>query len=214
MRPGNEASAQRGRSFIEAARRAQIIGSAIATIADVGYNKASFARIAERAEISAGLISYHFRGKDELIEQVVAHVVAGMTAAIEERTKGATSYTGAFSALIEAQVGYFADHRAETLAVGSIYASTRNEVGPQNYAAVNQEHSLAQLEAFILEAQQAGEFREFPPRLLASALLAALEAVPRELFRRPGVEVDAAAYGRELATTFELAVRKPRRGRR
>ena len=65
MQPGAAAGGE-NRTFIETARRAQIVAAAIDTIADVGYAQASFARIAERLGISRGLISYHFTGKDEI----------------------------------------------------------------------------------------------------------------------------------------------------
>ncbi|MBV9802070.1 MAG: TetR family transcriptional regulator, partial [Solirubrobacterales bacterium] len=59
------------RTFIEQARRAQIVGVAIDTIAELGYAQASLARIAERAGISKGVIAYHFAGKEDLIAEVV-----------------------------------------------------------------------------------------------------------------------------------------------
>lgn len=46
---------QDGYSFIEAARRAQIVESAIETIAEAGYARASMAQIAPRAGISKGV---------------------------------------------------------------------------------------------------------------------------------------------------------------
>jgi AcrR family transcriptional regulator len=48
-------------TFVEAARRDQIVRAAIETIAEEGYARASFVRIAQRASISPGLITYHFR---------------------------------------------------------------------------------------------------------------------------------------------------------
>ena len=65
---------QTSRSFIEEARRAQIVGFAIDTIAELGYGQASLARIAGRAGISKGVIGYHFAGKDDLMREVVAEV--------------------------------------------------------------------------------------------------------------------------------------------
>ena len=67
MQQGDAASE---RTFIETARRAQIVAAAIDTIAEVGYARASLVRIASRIGISRGLISYHFAGKDELIKEV------------------------------------------------------------------------------------------------------------------------------------------------
>jgi hypothetical protein len=56
------------------------------------------------------------------------------------------------------------------------------------------------------EGQQHGEFREFAPRVMALALMAALETAPRELFERPDTGV--AAFATELADLFERAVKK------
>jgi TetR/AcrR family fatty acid metabolism transcriptional regulator len=41
------------RTFTESARRAQIVQAAIETIAEVGYARASYARIAEHAGLSS-----------------------------------------------------------------------------------------------------------------------------------------------------------------
>ncbi|CUR57284.1 hypothetical protein NOCA1120472 [metagenome] len=47
-------------------------------VAEEGFARATFARIAERGGLSSTrLISYHFAGKDELVAAVVEHVVAG-----------------------------------------------------------------------------------------------------------------------------------------
>ncbi|MEV7908062.1 TetR family transcriptional regulator, partial [Streptomyces anulatus] len=59
MRPENEPVGQNTKSFIERARRAQIIASAIEVIAEHGFANASLARIAKHAGISKGVISYH-----------------------------------------------------------------------------------------------------------------------------------------------------------
>ena len=64
------------RSFIETARRAQIMAAAIDTIAEVGYGQASLARIAETAGTSKGVIIYHFGGKDELVRELVGEYLA------------------------------------------------------------------------------------------------------------------------------------------
>ena len=63
MRPGHVLPVH-STLFTEHARRAQIVGAAVETIADLGYGQASFAQIARRAgPSSTGLISYHFAHK-------------------------------------------------------------------------------------------------------------------------------------------------------
>ena len=90
MRPENE---PKGQTFIEKARRAQIVAAAVEVIAEVGYAKASLAAIAVRAGISKGVISYHFSGKDELMVTIVETIYGDAAAHIVERMEGLESPT-------------------------------------------------------------------------------------------------------------------------
>ncbi len=203
MQPGNELDGQESRSFIETARRSQIVEAAIETIVEVGYAKASFARIAARAGISAGLISYHFASKSELIEQIVRDVNDATERAVEGHTRGAETHLAALRALIEGFVHYCAQHPSQLIAVGQIEDS-------EGWGAGEHEKSVCEFEQMLREGQDQGEFRDFSPRLMAVTLLAALEATPTELSARPDTDVDT--YADELAVTFELAVQRPNRG--
>src|SRR5271154_5703440 len=93
-------------SFIEQARRAQIIDCAIDAIAELGFAQASLAQIAKRAGVSTGVISYYFAGKDELIDAVGRHVYATGEAMIRPRASGHASDREALRAFIEASVDF------------------------------------------------------------------------------------------------------------
>ncbi|RIQ19517.1 TetR/AcrR family transcriptional regulator [Jiangella rhizosphaerae] len=210
MRPRNEATDQKHRSFIEAARRDQIVAAAIETLADVGYAKTSFARIAEQAGISAGLISYHFDHKAELFEQVVADINALMDAWLTEHIGDAASYREALRRLIGGFVRFCDTHRRHVLALGQVLAGLG---GQENRELVRSQREIAvgQIEQLLREGQEHGEFRDFSPRFMAVALLGSLEAIPSELFARPETDVDA--YAKELSVTYDLAVRRSRLSR-
>jgi AcrR family transcriptional regulator len=199
-------------SFIERARREQIVKAAIETIAEVGYTKASFARIAARAEISPGLISYHFRSKDQLLSQIVADVEAAMERAIVDATEGAETYMSALRGMIETQVRYFGAHTSEMVALGQIFGQARTEPGVSDIAASSRRATLDELEVMFREGQEEGEFRDFAPRPMAVVLLAALEAIPSELLSTPDPDVEELAD--EVATIFEEATRRTRSRRR
>lgn len=200
VRSGNQ-SGDQTRSFIERARRDQIVRAAIETIADVGYAKASIKEIAQRAEISGGLISYHFAGKDELLKQVMADITASLDQSLTERAAEATSYSDALRALMAGFVHFCAEHRTEMYALREI-ADNSAEPGPDG--------SVDELADLLREGQADGEFREFDAHLMAVTLNAALEAVPRELYAR--ADTDVTTYADELAEAFVQAVR--RKGRR
>src|SRR6202167_3726037 len=122
-------SGQQDRSFIENARRAQIIECAIEAIAELGYATASLAEIARRAGVSKGVISYHFAGKAELIEQVVNSVVAKSSAGMLPRILAEHSVAGMLRVYIESNLEFIGSHHNSIQAVMNILAGARADDG-------------------------------------------------------------------------------------
>lgn len=200
MQPENERGGQERRSFIEEARRGQIIQAAIETIAEHGYAQASFARIAKHAGISAGLISYHFANRADLINQVMVTVHTSMDTDLKARLEGSANHAESLRRLVAGYVHYCAAHPKELIAISRIAASateTREWVKQQRDA------TLAEMEDMFRGGQAAGEYRPFAPRVMALTLMSALEAVTVELFEQPDTDVTRLAS--ELADLFDHA---------
>src|SRR5262245_43055500 len=94
------------RSFIEEARRAQIIAAAIETLAEVGFGKASLAQIAKRAEISPSLIPYHFNDKEDLIYTTLNDIATAWTTFVEEQVAAAATASDQLRVYIQANLAY------------------------------------------------------------------------------------------------------------
>jgi TetR/AcrR family fatty acid metabolism transcriptional regulator len=195
------------RTFIEDARRAQLVACAIDTIAELGYGQASLARIAERAEISKGVIGYHFAGKDELISEVVAEVMARGEEYIRPRVTGESGGRAALRAYIESNLAFMGAYRNHVLALVEIARNFRSAETGSGFGPRFVEGAVTTLAQWLASFQQRGELRaDFDPVVLATAIRAAIDAVPRRLVTDP--ELDVAHYGRELADVFDLATRK------
>ncbi|MFI8460008.1 TetR/AcrR family transcriptional regulator [Kitasatospora sp. NPDC085464] len=195
-----------GRTFTESGRRAQIVQVAIEVVAEQGYAKASFSRIAKQAGLSStGMISYHFAGKDDLMHEVVAEVTRVTGAFMAPRVGAAEGARARLRAFVEANV--------ELLAVWPRHLKALIEVlpnlGGDDPATVGYNASLQLLmdgqEQAVRQAQEAGEFREFDPRLMLVALRGAVDAVVMRWVGDPAFDVTAA--GRELADIFDRATR-------
>lgn len=190
------------RSLTAQARRAQILAATIGVIADEGYPQASFARIAERAQLSSTrLISYHFAGKDELMGAVVAQVLTAIGGDVGRRVAGQSTAAGRLQAYIEGVVDFAAGHRSEMRALLQMVLSGGFPAGTGADDAVP-----GHVEAILRQGQAAGEFRDFDPRVMALAVQRAVEALPFALEADP--DLDCAAFGRELVTLFALATRR------
>lgn len=202
VQPGYEQDGQERRSFIEAARRGQIVESAIEVIAEVGYAKASMARIAERAGVSRGLISYHFAGKDELMAQVLVTVFGDVAAFMGPRVEAESTAAGQLRAYLQSNLDYMNAHRSRIVALVEIVSSgVLNELGVDPIQA--EDGALAPLVDLFRRGQADGEFRMFDPHVMARAVRGVIDSMSPHV----AADFDLNLCAREVTTMFELATR-------
>jgi AcrR family transcriptional regulator len=202
-------AAGREPTFIETARRAQIVAAAIETIAEVGYQAASLARIGARLGISKGLISYHFAGKDDLIKQVVFEILEQGKTYVRPRILAESTGPGFMRAYIESNLDFMREHRNHMVAIVEIARNGVTADGQRRfYGDADADATVKILEQHLASFQAAGELRpDFDPRVMAVAIGAAIDAVPRRLARDP--ELDVESYAKETADIFERATQPP-----
>ena len=207
MRSETSPSGQRkDRTFIETARRAQIVAAAIDTIAELGYGQASLARIAATAGTSKGVIIYHFGSKDDLIRELVAELSAKGRAWMSPRLEAESTGAGMLRTYIEANMSFIRENRSHVAAVVEIALNARSADGSPLYDMPVRAEGAEALRQILVYFQGTGEFRaDFDPAVMAMTIRAALDAVPARLARDPGL--DLGHYGRELADMFHIATR-------
>jgi len=144
----------------------------ITTIAEVGYGRASYAQIAKRAGLwSTGLISYHFASKAELIDQVVAEVVAAGQRFMLPRIEASAPGRDRLRAYVTSNLEFMAAHRAHMRAVVEILNALPREAGGQAAPyAPRHARGLAQLEGYLREGQRNGQLCRFSVGAMAVAV--------------------------------------------
>ncbi|MFE3451906.1 TetR/AcrR family transcriptional regulator [Nonomuraea sp. NPDC059194] len=207
MRSENEAAGQKPRSFIEQARRAQIMAAAIEVIADVGFAKASLALIAKHAGISKGVISYHFAGKDDLMEEVVNHVYSDIADFVLARMEGKTTATELLRTQILTVAEHMREHRVQLKALGEIFNNLRLPDGSPRYGIAANEELYQSLERIYRFGHETGEFRPFDPRVMAITHSAAVDNMFAYWSVHPEHDLDA--HARELAEILVRATKGP-----
>lgn len=191
------------RSFLEEARRAQILEAAIATVTEVGYPNASIGAIAQRAQTSKSVISYHFAGKDELLEQVVTQVYGEIGEAVEAAIAAEQTWAAKLRAVITTELEFMGAHRARMLAASDIAVSHRGSDGTPVFLDAGEEE-IAALLAILRAGQDAGEFVDVDPTVTARTIVHAIDAALTEA--RKDACLDLVDYGDKLVALLLRAV--------
>lgn len=145
-------------------------------MAEVGYAHTSFARIAEKAGISKGVITYHFTSKDEILRLVVAQFFDRGWAYMEPRIAAEATAAGQVRAWIGSELEFFGAHRTEFLAMSDIMTNHRGADGSPAYA----DDFGEEIDGFaeiLTQGQRDGEFRPFDARSVANIILRCADGV-------------------------------------
>jgi AcrR family transcriptional regulator len=193
------------KSFIEQARREQIVDAAIDVLCESGFAAASLGAIAERIGVSKGVLSYHFAGKSELLREIVARVLTEAAEYMTPRVAAATSYTDALRIYVTTNLHFIGTHRREILAFTEIVnGMPPGSDDPPPYMEGHQ-NAVEELRRLLAAGQAAGEFGPFSALVTAVSLRASVDAVSGLLRADPAMDVEA--YGAELVGLYERAVR-------
>ncbi len=203
-----EATGRTEPTFTRTARRAQVVASAIDTIAEVGYEHASLALIAERAGASKGVVTYHFKDREDLVRAVFTDVLARIGHYMEPRIVAESTGAGMLRAYIESNLGFMRDFRNQVMAVHEIFVNARDRKGEPLYDFDTLDAMIVPLQELLAHFQATGEFGEFDARSVAFAIRGAIDSAPPRMVRERNLDLDQ--YASELAAAFVRATRPER----
>lgn len=194
------------RSFIEEARRQQIIEATIAELAESGYTGAALAQVAKRAGISKAAVLYHFANKSELLEETVKRIYDALWEFIRPQFEAEPTAGARLRSYIQSEFAFFESNRAALLALGTILDNHRDSRGKLFLREESEKVYLQTLGAILEKGKRSGEFRDFVVRPMAVILMHSVNGALRQWAKDQSVGLSG--YAEELLTTFELATRK------
>ncbi|WP_280273798.1 TetR/AcrR family transcriptional regulator [Nocardia wallacei] len=209
MRPENSPDGQQ-RTFIEEARRRQIIAAAVEVISEFGYGNASLARIAKQAGISKGVISYHFDGKDDLMAQLVVQLYVLGAERIAPAVEAAEGPRDKLLAYIRANLAFIDDNRAYVAALMDVVLNLRDADGRPRFAGGEGEQEIMQpLVDLMVEGQRSGVFGEFDPVAMAASIRDSIDGAAGRAIH--SADFDMTSYSAHVRRIYDLATRKEAR---
>ncbi|OLR90054.1 TetR/AcrR family transcriptional regulator [Actinokineospora bangkokensis] len=203
----SEKSPDGQRTFVDAARRAQLVRCTVEAIAEVGMRKASLAEIARRAGITKGAIFYHFANREELVNEVLVTLLTEGARYMGERIAEQADPAAELRAYLESNIDYIATHRAEVAALVAIAMNHTDERGgAREVDASVYGESLRPLEDILRRGQEQGLFCAFDTRTTAMTIRAAIDAIGPQLSAIPDLDLDR--YTTELVALFDRATKR------
>lgn len=166
-------------SFIAEARKEQIIQACIDTLEELGYTNVSLTKIAKKAKVSTGLISYHFSDKMDLISQTLMYLLNKKLEFISGKVVQKETPIAQLEAYIEASLAYQVANYKNNIALIEIVFNAQNEEGIPYYRVDNEEEE-DQLNTFLkeilIQGQQKQEFsNEFDAEMICVLIQGAIE---------------------------------------
>lgn len=189
-------------TLIEEVRRKQIVETAIETIAQRGFSGTTLSDIAQQAGVSTGVITYHFRNKDDLMEQSIKKLFEEPNSFVLARVDRATTHRARLRAYIQANVDFMRDHRSHSVALIYFFGSISSDQ-ERHRIMMRQHAAIRKYLCKILKAGQAsGEFGPFHAETVAQLIFAAIEGIMIQLTLDEGA-ADLARCAEELIAMAE-----------
>jgi TetR/AcrR family fatty acid metabolism transcriptional regulator len=194
-------------TFIEEARRKQIIESTIQTLSEKGYINTSLNDIADQIGVSKGVISYHFNGKDELIDATLDTIVETQAALREKRVAEQKLSADKLRAYFLANTEFMHTYPTYVPALIELWASYSTVEAKQHFNRKAYEPARVQLGGLFKAGQASGDFQDFDSFVMASLIQGAIDGVMFQWYFNPAV-IDPDTNIKELLSLFEKRINK------
>ncbi len=174
----NNRLARNKMTFIEEARRKQILYIALEKIAAEGFQNTTIHEIANQAGISKGVIYYHFKGKQELIASIWTALIDELFEYRKKRVETQKTARDKLIVYVETNFRFLTNNLnkfATLWRLGIDFGSDPSRSNPWSYA--GNERCFEYLSGILVEGQKSGEFRKFSPEIIAPIIQAAIDGL-------------------------------------
>ncbi len=193
-------------------RRSQIVAAARALVAAGGLEALTIGALEKRLDFTRGVITYHFRDKDEIVEAVLASAVEEIDAATVALVQARATFAEKVEAVLSTKVRGFLDRREAAHVLLSFWGRILHDRRARAVNARLYEAYRAQSARLLEDGRRAGEVvRGVAVRVVAALLVGAVIGIVTQVLFDPDGAVDPDACVREAARMFAARLAPARR---
>ena len=173
------------KTFVEEARRKQILKVAIDEITTRGYKETSIQAIADKAGVSKGLLLYHFKTKKDLLSDVWTVLIDELFEHRRAKVDLKESAIDKLSTYIDAEFEFLLTHKQKFVALFSIGIDLTSKDGKNPWAAISNERCFRYLTKIIEDGIERGEFKSVTNGAIAPIIQGAIDGIAVQWFADP-----------------------------
>ena len=197
---------------LRARRRAEIVAAARRIVASEGLSALTFGALEQRLAFTRGVITYHFRNKDEIVEAVLRSAIAEIDAGTQAEAARESSAADKVRAVLHATVHGFLEHREAVRILISFWGEIPSNARLRRANAELYATYRAQAAGLVRAGRASGEFADAAPDAVAALLVGVVIGIATQVYFEPGA-IDAEAVIAEAQRTVlaRLVAAKPAR---
>ncbi len=189
-------------------RRGQILEVARALVAEEGLSALTFGRLEGRLAFSRGVITHHFRNKEDIVEAVLDSALAEIDQATLTEVEAAQDHAAKLSTVVQSVVRGFLDHLEASRILVAFWGRIPSDSRAAKLNAALYRRYRKAAAALVADGQRGGAFRtDVDPETVATLMVGAVIGIVTQAFFEPGaIDVDAACEEAALQTMARLAL--------
>ncbi len=167
----NASAAETGRTASKEVRRQQLIDATIESIASNGLSQTTMATITKRANLSQGLVNFHFESKERLLVETIGHLAEEHHALWRKLyAESGSSAQEKLSALVEADFHPSICNRKRLSVWFAFYGEQKYRTAYRESCADIDADRLSELEHLCTEIKSEGGYGDVDARMFAQTL--------------------------------------------
>lgn len=182
----------RAQDSLRGMRRGQIVAAARGIVADEGLEALTIGALEEKLGFSRGVISYHFRDKDEIVAAVLRSALEEIDASTHAQVAAGATPAEKVRAVLRANLRGFVEHPEAGLIILSFWGRLSDpKVRKANAAlyATYRERTASVLQA----GRRAGAFAAHDVDAMAALIVGIVIGLATQVYFQPGaIDADAA----------------------
>ncbi|MBK1812246.1 TetR/AcrR family transcriptional regulator [Clostridium sp. YIM B02505] len=184
-------------------KKEQIVDAVVELIMELGFANFSVGKVANKLNVSKGVITYHFPTKDLLLQSAVANYYEEAAMYMEQHIRVDKNSMDTLNSYIESCLYFARKKKKETIAIVDIILNSRTEDGKALFNGEDDSIYQPLIEIFKYGQEIEKSYRDFSREIMARCVRSIIDSVSLAIAKDEIKDVDEAVE--EVKSIFESA---------